>query len=95
MKTLEFTAEKSERLDVYLTDKLDKTRSAIKKLSDDGYITVNGVKEKAGKTLKIGDEEKARDIQERFGYILDTPTTANDIRGAASKRIAEPRRFSI
>ena len=49
MKTL-------ERLDVYLTDKLDKTRSAIKKLSDDGYITVNGVKEKAGKTLKIGDE---------------------------------------
>ena len=56
MKTLEFTAEKSERLDVYLTDKLDKTRSAIKKLSDDGYITVNGVKEKAGKTLKIGDE---------------------------------------
>ena len=56
MKTLEFTAEKSERLDVYLTDKLNKTRSAIKKLSDDGYITVNGVKEKAGKTLKIGDE---------------------------------------
>ena len=42
--------------------------------------------------LPESDEEKARDIQERFGYILDTPTTANDIRGAASKRIAEPRR---
>ena len=32
--------------------------------------------------LPESDEEKARDIQERFGYILDTPTTANDIRGA-------------
>ena len=42
--------------------------------------------------LPESDEEKARDIQERFGYILDTPTTANDIRGAASKRIAEPKR---
>ncbi len=42
--------------------------------------------------LPESEEEKVRDIQERYGYILDTPTTAKDIRGAASKHIAEPRR---
>lgn len=49
-------ADKSERLDVFLSDKLDKTRSAVKKLVDDGEITVNGNKVKAGRTLKIGEE---------------------------------------
>lgn len=49
-------ADKSERLDVFLSDKLDKTRSAVKKLVDDGEITVNGDKVKAGRTLKIGEE---------------------------------------
>ena len=49
-------AEKSERLDVYLSEKLDKTRSAVKKLVEDKNVTVNGKVEKAGKTLKEGDE---------------------------------------
>lgn len=49
-------ADKSERLDVFLSEKLDKTRSAIKKLVDDGEITVNGNKVKAGRVLKIGEE---------------------------------------
>lgn len=49
-------ADKSERLDVFLSEKLDKTRSAVKKLVDDGVITVNGNKVKAGRTLKIGEE---------------------------------------
>lgn len=49
-------ADKSERLDVFLSEKLDKTRSAVKKLVDDGEITVNGNKVKAGRTLKIGEE---------------------------------------
>lgn len=49
-------ADKSERLDVFLSEKLDKTRSAVKKLVDDGEITVNGNKVKAGRMLKIGEE---------------------------------------
>lgn len=49
-------ADKSERLDAFLSEKLDKTRSAVKKLVDDGEITVNGNKVKAGRTLKIGEE---------------------------------------
>ena len=56
METKTIIAEKSERLDVYLSEKLDKTRSAIKKLIEDKNVTVNGKVEKAGKTLKEGDE---------------------------------------
>lgn len=56
METKTIIAEKSERLDVYLSEKLDKTRSAIKKLVEDKNVTVNGKVEKAGKTLKEGDE---------------------------------------
>lgn len=49
-------ADKSERLDVFLSEKLDKTRSAVKKLVDDGEITIGGNKVKAGRVLKIGEE---------------------------------------
>lgn len=49
-------ADKSERLDVFLSEKLDKTRSAAKKLVDDGEISVGGNKVKAGRVLKIGEE---------------------------------------
>lgn len=56
METKTVIAEKSERLDVYLSEKLDKTRSAIKKLIEDKNVTVNGKVEKAGKTLREGDE---------------------------------------
>ena len=56
METKTIIAEKSERLDVYLSEKLDKTRSAVKKLVEDKNVTVNGKAEKAGKTLKEGDE---------------------------------------
>lgn len=56
METKTVIAERAERLDVYLSEKLDKTRSAIKKLIEDKNVTVNGKVEKAGKTLKEGDE---------------------------------------
>ena len=56
METKTVIAEKSERLDVYLSEKLDKTRSAIKKLIEDKNVTVKGKVEKAGKTLREGDE---------------------------------------
>ena len=41
---------------MFLSEKLDKTRSAVKKLVDDGEITVGGNKVKAGRVLKIGEE---------------------------------------
>lgn len=46
----------SKRLDVFLSEKIeDATRSYIKTLIDDGKITVNLAKVKAGYKLKIGD----------------------------------------
>ncbi len=57
MEILKFSAEKSVRLDVFLAEKTDKTRSAIKKLTDDGKILINGKPAlKAGVNLKVGDE---------------------------------------
>lgn len=56
METKIFTAETSGRLDVFLSEKLGKTRSAVKKMTDDKKVTVNGKCEKAGKVLKAGDE---------------------------------------
>ncbi len=56
MRTDIFISDREERLDVYVAEKILKTRSAVKKLVDDGLVLVNGKKEKAGKNLKIGDE---------------------------------------
>ena len=55
-----FTAEtEGARLDVYLTEKLKLSRSHVKKLIDEGHVTVNGIVVKAGKVLKINDEISA------------------------------------
>lgn len=43
------------RLDKYLMDKLDVSRSKIRKLVDNGNILVNGVKSKAGYNVKEND----------------------------------------
>ncbi|HEY8443306.1 MAG TPA: RluA family pseudouridine synthase [Clostridia bacterium] len=49
-------AEKdNDRLDVFLTEVLDITRSQIKKLIDSGNILVAGQRVKSGKSLKAGD----------------------------------------
>lgn len=45
-----------ERLDVFSAEKIKKSRSHAKKLIDNGFITVNGEKQKCGYVLKIGDE---------------------------------------
>ena len=56
MEKLNFSVEEVVRLDVFLAEKTDKTRSAIKKLTEDGKVFVNGkVVLKAGANLKIGD----------------------------------------
>lgn len=56
METKTFVADKACRLDVFLSEKLDKTRSAVKKLADEKNVMVNGKAEKAGKNLKEGDK---------------------------------------
>lgn len=48
--------ENNVRLDVYLTNKTDYTRSFIKTLNDENRILVNGKVQKSGFKLKIGDE---------------------------------------
>lgn len=55
METKTFVADRACRLDVFLSEKLGKTRSAVKKLADEKNIAVNGKAEKAGKNLKEGD----------------------------------------
>ena len=44
------------RVDVYLSEQLNFTRSRVKKLCDDGALTVNGKPAKSNKIIKTGDE---------------------------------------
>ena len=56
MKTLEFTAAAAgERLDAFIADNSDLTRSHVKKLADEGLIKVNGSVKKCSYPLKAGD----------------------------------------
>ena len=55
MEKLSFSVEVEQRLDVFLAEKTQKTRSAIKKFCDDGNVNVDGkLPKKAGDTLKVG-----------------------------------------
>ncbi|MBQ7373919.1 MAG: RluA family pseudouridine synthase [Clostridia bacterium] len=57
METLKFSVEISQRLDTFLAEKTQKSRSAIKKLTEDGKVLINGkVVLKAGASLKVGNE---------------------------------------
>ena len=57
MEEKTFIADGGERLDVFLSEKTDKTRSAVKKLIEDGAVAVDGtVAVKAGKVLKAGEK---------------------------------------
>ncbi|MBO5525367.1 MAG: RluA family pseudouridine synthase [Clostridia bacterium] len=47
--------EQQKRLDAFLTGETQLTRSAVKKYIDEGYVTVNGERAKAGRELKVGD----------------------------------------
>ena len=55
MESLNFSVEIEQRLDVFLAEKTGKTRSAIKKLCEEGNVKVNGnLPKKAGDALKVG-----------------------------------------
>lgn len=57
------------RLDVFLSENTDFSRSYIKTLNDDGYISVNGRREKAGYKLSTGD---TIEIEEKEVETIDT-----------------------
>lgn len=52
----EFIADVGVRVDVFLSERANLTRSAIKKLADEGNVFVNGNPVKAGYVLKAGEE---------------------------------------
>lgn len=50
----EFTAEGNLRVDVFLSEKTSLTRSAVKKLAEEGHVLVNQKPVKAGEVLRPG-----------------------------------------
>lgn len=61
----------SKRLDVYLSEViLDKTRSYIKKLIDDGKVLVNNKKVKSGYSLKLNDIISVENVEDTVLNVL-------------------------
>lgn len=56
MNKLAFDAEDCSRVDVFLSGKTGLTRSAVKKLCDDGKAFVDGKPAKAGQPVKAGEK---------------------------------------
>ncbi len=59
MERKQFVAESSFRVDVFLSEKSGLTRSAVKKLADDGRVFLDGKPAKAGDTVKEGQTVSA------------------------------------
>ncbi len=55
MDRLSFTTESPVRADVFLSERTELTRSALKKLADEGHVFVNGAPVKAGCKLRAGE----------------------------------------
>lgn len=55
-KTFQITENLMERVDVFLAKSLELTRSHIKKLCDNGNVSVNGNVCKSNRVLKLGDD---------------------------------------
>ncbi|MDE6105280.1 MAG: RNA pseudouridine synthase, partial [Clostridia bacterium] len=57
MDKYEYSAEEScPRIDIFLSEKLDKTRSAVKKLIDGGNVKINGKTCKPSQEVMAGDK---------------------------------------
>ncbi|MDE5897229.1 MAG: RluA family pseudouridine synthase [Clostridia bacterium] len=56
MKREVFVAEGELRADVFVSEKAGLTRSAVKKLADDGRVSVNGKPVRAGQVVRAGEE---------------------------------------
>lgn len=76
MKTSKFVVDENKiRLDVFLKDNTNFSRSFIKTLNDEGNIKVNGRTEKAGYILKSGDiiEVSEKEIEKISAEAEDIP----------------------
>ena len=51
----EFVAEDAVRADLFLSEKTGLTRSAVKKLAEEGHLFVDDVPVKAGHVVKAGN----------------------------------------
>lgn len=71
---MKLIAEKQERIDKYLIDKLDMSRSKIQRMIDSCNIVVNGNKVKSSYSLKIDDEININD-----DYSEEVDIVAQDI----------------
>ncbi len=71
---VEVLEEENLRIDKYLVNYLDYSRSLIAKMIDDEFILVNGNKVKANYVVRKGDKISIKD-----GYILDTDIEPEDI----------------
>ncbi len=56
MKRLTITATKEGRVDCILSEEMEKTRSYVKNLIDDGNVFMKGKPVKGSKAVKVGDE---------------------------------------
>ncbi len=74
-----FVAEESaQRLDVFLSERTELTRSRVKKLIDEGRVSVNGNSAKAGTGIRQGDE-LAVEIPEAVEYSVRPENIPIDI----------------
>ncbi len=55
MNVLSYRSEGGVRADVFLCERTELTRSAVKRLADEGNVSVNGSPVKAGHLLRAGD----------------------------------------
>ena len=66
--------ENLQRIDKFLVEQMDESRSTIAKMIDAEFITVNGKKTKANYVVKVGDVIEVKD-----GFIEDIDLEPEDI----------------
>ena len=71
---MEVEVLREERIDKYLTEELDISRSTVKKMIDEGFVLVNGKEVKASLILSEADELFVKD-----GFIKEASFEAEDI----------------
>ena len=66
---IEVLTNENTRIDKYLTDYVDYTRSKIDKMIDNGYILVNGKKVKTSYLVKINDVITVNEYEEDIDIV--------------------------
>ncbi len=93
MNRQSFTAQAAGRVDLYVSEMTALTRSAVKRLADEGHVLVNGAAVRAGHMLRAGDtvaveipdpkpiEARAEDISIDIVYEDDDIAVINKPQG--------------